>query len=72
MNSTHPIPNAPVTRMAIATHDRSTNAALSDTAVPTIKSRLLKAQQELRRLIRRDVALGARPPAPAPEKVPVP
>jgi RNA polymerase sigma-70 factor (ECF subfamily) len=47
-------------------------AALSDTAVPTIKSRLLKAQQELRRLIRRDVALGARPPAKAPEKVPVP
>ena len=38
-------------------------AALSDTAVPTIKSRLLKAQQELRRLIRRDVAFGARPPA---------
>jgi RNA polymerase sigma-70 factor, ECF subfamily len=41
-------------------------AALSDTAVPTIKSRLLKAQQELRRLIRRDVALGARPPAATP------
>lgn len=41
-------------------------AALSDTAVPTIKSRLLKAQQELRRLIRRDVALGARPAGGAP------
>lgn len=41
-------------------------AALSDTAVPTIKSRLLKAQQELRRLIRRDVALGTRPPAGTP------
>jgi len=41
-------------------------AALSDTAVPTIKSRLLKAQQELRRLIRRDVALGTRPPGGSP------
>jgi RNA polymerase sigma-70 factor (ECF subfamily) len=38
-------------------------AALSEAAVPTIKSRLLKAQQELRRLIRRDVALGTRPAA---------
>jgi RNA polymerase sigma-70 factor, ECF subfamily len=44
-------------------------AALSDTAVPTIKSRLQKATEELRRLIRRDVALGARPPAGSPEKV---
>ncbi len=36
-------------------------AALSDAAVPTVKSRLLKAQQELRRLIRRDLALGTHP-----------
>jgi RNA polymerase sigma-70 factor (ECF subfamily) len=41
-------------------------AALSDAAVPTIKSRLLKAQQELRRLIRRDVAFGTRPPGSSP------
>jgi RNA polymerase sigma-70 factor, ECF subfamily len=38
-------------------------AALSDTAVPTIKSRLLKAQQELRRLIRRDLVIGTHPKA---------
>jgi RNA polymerase sigma-70 factor (ECF subfamily) len=44
-------------------------AALSDAAVPTIKSRLLKATQELRRLIRRDVALGTRSHAGSPEKV---
>lgn len=37
-------------------------AAISDAAVPTVKSRLLKAQQELQRLIRRDLAIGARPP----------
>lgn len=35
-------------------------AALCDAAVPTVKSRLQKAQQELRRLIRRDLALGVR------------
>lgn len=38
-------------------------AALSDAAVPTVKSRLLKAQAELRRLIRRDLALGTHPKA---------
>jgi RNA polymerase sigma-70 factor (ECF subfamily) len=35
-------------------------AALCDAAVPTVKSRLLKAQQELQRLIRRDLAIGIR------------
>lgn len=39
-------------------------ATLSDAAVPTVKSRLLKARQELQRLIRRDLALGTRPPDP--------
>lgn len=44
-------------------------AAISDAAVPTVKSRLLKAQQELQRLIRRDLAIGVRPPPSAARKV---
>jgi len=35
-------------------------AAITEAAVPTVKSRLIKAQQELRRLVRRDLALGVR------------
>lgn len=38
-------------------------AALTESAVPTVKSRLQKAQSELRRLIRRDLNLGVRAPA---------
>jgi RNA polymerase sigma-70 factor (ECF subfamily) len=41
-------------------------ATLSDAAVPTVKSRLLKARQELQRLIRRDLALGIHSKAPLP------
>lgn len=45
---------------------------LIDTPVPTIKSRLQKAQSELRRMIRRDLAIGVKPnghtPAASSEK----
>ena len=47
-------------------HSVAEIAELQDTPVPTIKSRLLKAQEELRRQIRRDQNLGARHPARRP------
>lgn len=40
-------------------------ATLTETSVNTIKSRLLQARREVRRLIRRDEALGTSPPRPA-------
>jgi RNA polymerase sigma-70 factor (ECF subfamily) len=43
-------------------------AALTDTPIPTVKSRIQKGHQELSRLVRRDLNLGVRRPGVQPDE----